>query len=136
MFVRKGTVRKNRGTGRRQAHKHRRDSSEQSGVSRKSVIFDDPSSNGSVYGLSPNGDLCGSRSVSMSSFSFGTTLEPDHNGVEKEVIDNTLCNPYINRYRNEEPMTTFTPQHNYKSAIVVSFDSFYRTLTLQHFDRL
>ena len=122
MFVRKGTVRKNRGAGRRQAHRHRRDSSEQSGASRKSVIVDDPSSNGSgAYGLSPSADHCSSRSVSMNSFTYGATLEPDTNVAEKDFIDNTLCNPYIHTFRKEDAIISTSPVHNYKLPVVVSF---------------
>jgi hypothetical protein len=124
MFVRTGTVRKNRGAAsRRHAPKHRRDSNEHNVAARKSTIFEDPSSTGSaVYGLSPNGDIHVSRSVSLHSFTYKTELENENqSNARVEVVENesSLCNPYKSTINQDYLTVKPSPARSHTTTVVV-----------------
>ena len=124
MFVRTGTVRKNRGAAsRRHAQRNRRDSNEHNGVTRKSVITDDHSSTGSaVYGLSPNGDIQRSRSISLNSFTYKTEVDTDHHISEKvdnEIDESNLCNPYQNIRKQDHLTVKGSPARSHTTTVVV-----------------
>lgn len=127
MFVRKGTVRKTRGcANRRQTPRHRRDSSEHSVASRRSGIHDDPSSTGSgVYGLSPNGELAGSRSVSLHSFTYGTGLELERHSSHITDIpalpESSLSHPNVITLKVEDATPKSSPARSHTTIVVRHF---------------
>lgn len=127
MFVRKGTVRKTRGcANRRQTPRHRRDSSEHSAASRRSGIHDDPSSTGSgVYGLTPNGELAGSRSVSLHSFTYGTGLELDRHSPHitdiQAVPESSLSHPNVITLKVEDAIPKSSPARSHMTMVVRHF---------------
>ena len=121
MFVRTGTVRKNRGGSSRRhaAPRHRRDSNEHN-VPMKTVITVDPPSTGSVvYGLTPNGEIRGSRSVSMSSITYKTGLEYEQHSAAKTDNELHLCSPYKNTMKQGHLTISPSPARSHTTTVVV-----------------
>ena len=131
MFVRKGTIRKNRGGSNRRSIRRPTGNN----GSRKSHILDDPSSTGSgSYRLSTNDDIssrltptsdaCATTSSSTNSFRFdevARSRSKSPNGVYKSKDEDIIPSPVVHtvRYQSELP-TKPSPARSGTNTVVVS----------------